>query len=58
MAYRGYRLFHIFVLAAAVAFVVAFCVAVGWFGNNWEAWTSAGLVLFMVSWLTPPFAPT
>ena len=53
VAYRGYTLFHILVIAALVCFFVAFAVAVGWFGRNWFAWTSAGLGLYMLAWLVP-----
>lgn len=39
------------VLISVVLFVVAFVVAVGWWGHNWEAWATAGLVSFAASHL-------
>lgn len=48
---------EVLVLLAVVAFAVAFVVAVGWWGHNWEAWTAAGLALFAASHLPWRSAP-
>jgi len=36
---------------SAVLLVIAFFVSVGWIHSNWEAWATAGLVLFVVSFI-------
>lgn len=48
---------HVLVFIAAVLIAVAFIVAVGWFGHNWYAWTTAGLFFFVLSFLPWRSAP-